>query len=52
MFKLGSGFCVWDIQTNVANVHIELVDDSEYSSFGQFSLNFHKQNDPEIQSQQ
>lgn len=52
MFKLGSGFCVWDIKTNVANVHIELVDDSEYSSFGQFSLNFHKQNDPEIQSQQ
>jgi hypothetical protein len=52
MFKLGSGFCVWDVKTNVADVHIELVDDGEYASFGQFSLNFHKQNDPEIQNLQ
>ncbi len=49
-FILGNGFCVWDVKTSTANVHIELVDDSEYDSFGQFSLNFHKQNDPAIQS--
>ena len=49
-FILGNGFCVWDIKTSTANVHIELVDDSEYDSFGQFSLNFHKQNDPAFQS--
>lgn len=52
VFILGNGFCVWDVKTNVANVHIELVDDSEYDSFGQFSLNFHKQNDPDTKSLQ
>lgn len=51
-YILGNGFCVWDIKTNSSNVHIELVDDTEYDSFGQFSLNFHKQNDPDTQSLQ
>lgn len=52
MFEKGNGFLVWKAKTPRAEVQIELVEESEFTELGQFSLNFYKQNDAAALSNQ
>jgi hypothetical protein len=43
-YSSGNGYMVWAAHSGGAKARIEMVDENQLSDFGQFSLNFYKEN--------